>query len=74
MIGKWYLLTDEFDNMENHSPDCVGKIELDVQTQAQAVEEGVRIWKEKSRKPYQGYNGVTYPKNPRVVYEVVLVV
>ncbi len=69
--GKWYLLYTEFDNLENRDAKYEEKVRLAAGTEENAVAEAQARWRVRSAKPsYQGWDGQTYPQNPRLVYEL----
>lgn len=72
--GKWYLLYDEYDTMEPlfGNPFTTERIELQVNNEDDAIRSGQRVWQQRLELgTYQARN-TTYPKSPRVVYEIDL--
>lgn len=68
--GKWYFLCTQFDTMENRSAKYEEKTALQAVDEETALSESVNVWEQKTAKSYKGWDGETYPKNPRVIYEV----
>ncbi len=75
MKGKWFLLYEDFDDMENHIANAIltATKELKSTNEPQAVLEGQKIWREVlSKGTHEGYDKITYPRSPRVIYEIKL--
>lgn len=72
--GKWYLVTKDLDNMENHCPDAESKIEIStgngLASEKVAIAKAQEIWR--NRQSYTGWDNETYPKRPRLIFEIVL--
>jgi len=66
----WYLVYTGFDNLENHSPEYEEKKPLVATNEEVAVREATGLWKSILKKTYKGWDGETYPRNPRLIYEV----
>jgi hypothetical protein len=65
--GDWYLYYQEFDNMENHSPDIEEQIRLLAVTPEEALEEASEFWAFRTNRGiYKGYNGKSYPSSPTI--------
>ena len=75
MKGKWYLCYLVFDALENHISNAVieKKVTLKSVEENDAVKEALDLWKQKlSNGTYKGWDKNTYPKSPRVIYEILL--
>ena len=73
-MGKWYLVYSSFDSMENDlaAAQSQEKKELHASHEQVALVEARRLWSALSKNTYRGWDGGTYPNNPRLIYEVVL--
>ncbi len=75
-MGVWYLVYDGFDAMENEIglAQVEEKEELEASTEQEAIKEAKKLWAtlSKRKNTYKGWDGVTYPHSPRLIYEVAL--
>ena len=73
--GKWYLCYIEFEGLENRITDALRreKVSLEATDEEGAVEEATGLWKQRLGKgTYEGWDHNTYPRSPRVIYEIPL--
>jgi hypothetical protein len=71
MKGKWYLRYLEFDSMENRieAAQIKSRVELAAKSEEEAIREAKKKWDELLAKgTYAGWDGQTYPQQPRVIY------
>lgn len=69
--GRWYLRFDRFDSMENHpAADCVTvSEELISNDESAAWEEARLLWISRGIGSIKGWNDLSYPRSPRLIYE-----
>lgn len=69
--GRWALLTDEFDSMENRVPEYAKETPLDAHTFEDAVVEAIAAYRARRRyNPGPYANNREFPQNPRLVFRL----
>ena len=71
--GKWFFSCTAFDRMENSTAQAEydDRVELKATEEVGAIEEARVLWEERSKRIRKEWNEGSYPKNPRVFYEVL---
>lgn len=66
-MDTYELVYRSFDNMENHAPQYTVHVPLAARDLPAALLEAAMLYAQ--IQPFQGYDGNTYPQNPRVRLE-----
>ena len=77
MRGLWYLTYQEFDRMENEIGSAIlngqTKVVIPAQTEEEALRAAHQLWNERlSKGSYAGWDNSIYPRNPKLIYEILL--